>query len=90
MKLDDRPVIDQLLNPTPLNILEEVVQMFHDRIVDGADATQEAIDGHLFPLMEDADDFERFALVGKALMEEELDRRAALVEWFANELEARL
>lgn len=25
MKLDDRPVIDQLLNPTPLNILDEVV-----------------------------------------------------------------
>jgi hypothetical protein len=25
MKLDDRPVIDQLLNPTPLNILEDVV-----------------------------------------------------------------
>lgn len=24
MKLDDRPVIDQLLNPTPLNILEDV------------------------------------------------------------------
>lgn len=35
MKLDDRPVIDQLLNPTPLNILAEVVQMFLDRICSG-------------------------------------------------------
>lgn len=25
MKLDDRPVIDQLLNPTPLNVLGQVV-----------------------------------------------------------------
>lgn len=24
MKLDDRPVIDQLLNPTPLNVLYDV------------------------------------------------------------------
>ena len=90
MKLDDRPVIDQLLNPTPLNILEEVVQMFQDRILDGADDMQGAIDSHLSPLMEDAEAFERFFLAGKAIMEEELDRRASLVEWFASELEARL
>jgi hypothetical protein len=90
MKLDDRPVIDQLLDPTPLSILAEVEQMFHDRIWDGADDTQEAIDGHLFPLMKDAEDFESFALAGKAIMEGELDRRAGAVEWFVNELEARL
>jgi hypothetical protein len=90
MKLDDRPVIEQLLNPTPLNILEDVLSAFRDRILDGADDTQLSIDSHLLPLMEDAEDFERFALAGKALMEEELDRRLGAVEWFASELEARL
>jgi hypothetical protein len=90
MKLDDRPVIDQPLNPTPLNILEDVLQVFRDRILDGADDTQLAIDGHLFPLMEDAEDCDRFALAGKAIMEEELDRRVGAIERFADELEARL
>jgi hypothetical protein len=64
--------------------------VFQDRILDGADDMQEAIDGHLFPLMEDAEDFERFALAGKAIMEEELDRRVRTIELFASELEARL
>jgi hypothetical protein len=90
MKLDDRPVIDQLLDPTPLNILAEVEQMFHDRIWDGADDTQLAIDELLLPLMRESDDFESFAIAGKAIMEGELDRRAGAVEWFVNELEARL
>lgn len=90
MKLDDRPVIDQLLNPTPLNILAEVEQMAQDRILDGADDLQLAIDEHLFPLMQDADEFEAFALAGQAIMEGELDRRSRAFEWFAAEMAARL
>lgn len=34
MKLDDRPVIDQLLNPTPLNILYEVAEDLADWMYD--------------------------------------------------------
>ena len=34
MKLDDRPVIDQLLNPTPLSILEDVTLGMHTLISD--------------------------------------------------------
>lgn len=34
MKLDDRPVIDQLLNPTPLNHLYEVAEDVADWMYD--------------------------------------------------------
>lgn len=43
MKLDDRPVIDQLLNPTPLNILDDVREGMLEWIPMGEQAARDEV-----------------------------------------------
>lgn len=97
MRLDDRPVIDQLTEPTPMNHIYDVVDELHDHISDSYDKVQESIDGHLFPLLdlvpegdERNEGFDRFRQAGDNLCAEDERRQRDLLERVAKELEARL
>lgn len=96
MKLDDRPVIDQLLNPTPLNHLYDVHDELRDRVMDSEDKVQGEVDANLFTLLDlipegerDAG-FDRIAAVAKAVAEEEQDRAIDLLQLIVSEMEMRL
>lgn len=100
MKLDDRPVIDQLLNPTPLNHLHEVLSEVCDKVYDGQDSLESLITESLSvldPIIEDhmgkegqreANDA-LFTIIGD-MAAYESDRQLANLRAFASELEARL
>lgn len=96
MRLDDRPVIDQLLNPTPLNHLYDVQNEMWDVICGDADDLQLAVDETLFTLMDWVPAWDRedahssFARVGTELAEREEVRRRDLLTAFVEAMEARL
>lgn len=101
MKLDDRPVIDQLTEPLPLNHVQDVLEHMVTLIHNAEDATgntirslfNEEMSSSLAILTEeDVDgDFivERNQFVLSAAADE-TDRRLEAVRLFAEELEARL
>lgn len=100
MKLDDRPVIEQLLNPTPPNIVHEV-EAHMDTLIDGSEyalvtvfdvALAESF-GWLRAFLDD-DAKERLTdtlhTLAADLADAECSRRQALMELMTRELEARL
>lgn len=100
MKLDDRPVIEQLLNPTPLNIVEDVA-VHMSTLIDGSEyALVEVLDVALGQslswLRTHLGDDERAKLndalhtLAGDLADAECSRRQALMDLMARELEARL
>ena len=97
MKLDDRPVIDQLLNPTPLNVVHEVAGKMHDHVSDSFEGVQSSIDEQVFTLLElvpegqgREDAFDLIRKVADTLCEEDERRSTELLWLFAEELEHRL
>ena len=97
MKLDDRPVIDQLLNPTPLNVVHEVAGKMHDHVSDSLEDVQSSIDEQVFTLLElvpegqgREDAFDLIRKVADTLCEEDERRSTELLWLFAEELEHRL
>lgn len=102
MRLDDRPVIDQLLNPTPLNLLHEVEEHMNT-LIDGSeyalgDALWVTLSEELAWLRPSPDDgeeeWERFekslSNLAGLLADGECSRRQALMELMTREMEARL
>lgn len=97
MRLDDRPVIDQLTEPTPLNIVNEVWEMFSDDDSGIRTAIELALLRemstsltYLREVDEDGDmAAERESFLRRA-EDEEYGRRQALVDAFAEALEERL
>lgn len=100
MKLDDRPVIDQLLNPTPLNIVHEV-EAHMDTLIDGSEyalvtvfdtALAESLGWLRSHLEGDARDklTDTLHTLAGDLADAECSRRQALMELMAREMEARL
>jgi hypothetical protein len=96
MKLDDRPVIEQLLDPKPANLLHEVAEGLLDFVGDSCEKTQQAIDAIVFPLLElvpregQAKAFDVIHRAAIKLCDEEEWRQRALVESFVEAMEARL
>lgn len=96
MKLDDRPVIDQLLNPTPLSHLYGVQDELHDLICDSEEHVQSEVDEHLFTLLNLVPEGERdaalkrIALVAADVAEGEQARAREMLSTFVRALEARL
>lgn len=101
MKLDDRPVIDQLTEPTPLNHLHDTREYMDARIHNAEDATANAIRGtleeelssclvYLREVDEDGDLIEEIDRFVRLAAADETDRLLEAVRLFADELEARL
>lgn len=97
MILDDRPVIDQLLNPTPLNIVHAVAGEMHDHVSDSFERVQASIDEHMFTLLELVPEgkerdyaWDLIRKVADTLCDEDERRSTELLWLFAETLEARL
>lgn len=93
MILDDRPVIDQITAPPDaVTILDVVHEMMRDRILAREPSVVEYFTAKLLalhPVTDDAD-LDRVTRMAETLVGYATDARLALVDEFADEMEARL
>jgi hypothetical protein len=86
MNVDTRPVIDQLTEPTALNVLHEEIERLHDALFDAQEGTAKDI----LSAFDDREDDEPPIELAKDLAAYEVDRTLEWVRHLETTLASRL